>query len=509
MDPTNYLVLLPSLMIVAAIFYKLIARPFATLLYYMKQGLKLDFYLPIFGFLFYAIKYDSRRNGDAFYRVKEKIKRDPKAKFYLTTYGLTPMIFLLDPTIIREFYRDKREFYSKTSIAYDLMKIVAPNGLINIEGPLWRLHRKTLADLFHFDFLARMTENFNIIMNDHFDNMVKKNNLSHVNILREFQQITGTVVIRVFIGVDIEISESLIDHFVRGLDSLTLLRADPIAIMFGSKFVKKRILPQHRRIMEKADFFVQLAYECIEKTQNKFKEQPSKNPGLIELLTRSNQEKVPGHHIFTKEEIKDEFITFFAGGMDTTAHLVTVCIYYVLENPHVLNKILEEVQTHIPDHLKISIEDLKGMEYLEAVVKETLRLFPPAAFLFPLIANQDHDIGGIHIKKGTGLNIGIGCLGIHPTYYQDPEVFRPERWLNPEEVAKIDPFMNIPFSSGVHNCIGQHLSKIETKLIIIKFLKKFEATNSDPNFQLKRTLAFTYEPLDPITLDIKLREKVF
>jgi len=96
-------------------------------------------------------------------------------------------------------------------------------------------------------------------------------------------------------------------------------------------------------------------------------------------------------------------------------------------------------------------------------------------------------------------------MNFHPKYYDDPEKFNPNRWIGSDApTKKLDSFVFTPFSAGPRNCLGQHLAMIETKIILIKLLQKFDFKLCE-NYKMKWGFKGLYEPVDPILLDLKTK----
>mmetsp|Transcript_24709 Transcript_24709/g.21880 ORF Transcript_24709/g.21880 Transcript_24709/m.21880 type:complete len:185 (+) Transcript_24709:862-1416(+) len=181
-----------------------------------------------------------------------------------------------------------------------------------------------------------------------------------------------------------------------------------------------------------------------------------------------------------------EFLTFFIAGMDTTGHLLTMASYYLLKNPECMKKVMAEVNQHIKSDDDLNTENLGKMNYLSAVIKETLRVATPAPTLFDRTACEDVTIGDLKIKKGTNVSIALATLNFSPEYHDEPEKFDPERWLNPDsktnQTTSKNPYVFTPFSAGGRNCIGQHLAMMETKIILSMFLKRFDYEMADKDY---------------------------
>jgi cytochrome P450 len=107
-------------------------------------------------------------------------------------------------------------------------------------------------------------------------------------------------------------------------------------------------------------------------------------------------------------------------------------------------------------------------------------MYGPATALFTLEVSKEHEIKDIPIHKGTLVNTMFTQNNYNPTYYSNPFKFNPERWMG-EDNSVTHLFMFIPFSSGARNCIGQHIALLEAKVILIKFMNRYEMTIEKPD----------------------------
>ena len=117
-----------------------------------------------------------------------------------------------------------------------------------------------------------------------------------------------------------------------------------------------------------------------------------------------------------------------------------------------------------------SYDNLKNLKYLECVQKETTRFFGPAYGLFVREASHDHFLGSVPIKKGNLLETSV-AIHFCPKYYKDPLVYRPERWE--KECADLPPFVHMGFSAGQRSCIGKQLALLDSKIAVVKYLKRY------------------------------------
>lgn len=144
----------------------------------------------------------------------------------------------------------------------------------------------------------------------------------------------------------------------------------------------------------------------------------------------------------------------FAGGTDTTYTVLDWAMTELLRHPKVMEELQTEIRKVWGDKTDISEDDLDQMHYLQAVIKETLRLHPPIPLLVPRRATKDVRIHGYDVARGTQVIINAWAIGRDPLSWEKPEEFLPERFLNNSIDFKGNHFELIPFGSGRRICPG-------------------------------------------------------
>ena len=175
-------------------------------------------------------------------------------------------------------------------------------------------------------------------------------------------------------------------------------------------------------------------------------------------------------------------------------------LYLLNENPQYKTNFENEIQNIYNRNEPVDQDSLNKMEFTHAFLKETLRFYTPAPGTFPRIALENHDLLDVKIKKGMSVRPNPIYNHFNPKYFENPDEFKPMRWLDKSKV--MDPFVYIPFSAGSRNCIGQHLSVMETKIIMSEFLKKFDF-EVKPGYKLRMDVSFLYEPAEKITVNLQ------
>ncbi|AES74569.1 cytochrome P450 family 82 protein [Medicago truncatula] len=204
--------------------------------------------------------------------------------------------------------------------------------------------------------------------------------------------------------------------------------------------------------------------------------------------------------------IKATTMELIIGGSDTTAGTLTWAMSLLLKNPHVLKKAKEELNTQIGKENCVRESDVNKLVYLDAIIKETLRFYPPAPFSSPREFTEDCTIGGYHIKKGTRLMPNLWKIHRDSRVWSDPLEFKPERFLTTNKDVDLggQNFELLPFGSGRRRCAGMSLGLHMLHYILANFLHSFDILNLSPeSIDLTEVLEFTSTKVTPLEVLVK------
>ncbi|CAG2111904.1 unnamed protein product, partial [Medioppia subpectinata] len=180
-----------------------------------------------------------------------------------------------------------------------------------------------------------------------------------------------------------------------------------------------------------------------------------------------------GNKQLSEDEMKAQGWIFFIAGYETTATTLTFCSYELALNPHIQQRLYEEVESAVDSNGEISYEVLAKLPLLDAILSETLRLYPPVIRL-ERKAQTDYKLGDTGIQLYAGQDIEIPVYAIHHSedFYPNAHKFDPDRFM-PENRHKIIPYTYLPFGAGPRNCIGMRFALMEAKLGLAQIVRRY------------------------------------
>ncbi|GFT27535.1 cytochrome P450 4c3 [Trichonephila clavipes] len=215
------------------------------------------------------------------------------------------------------------------------------------------------------------------------------------------------------------------------------------------------------------------------------------------------------HHLqmkdISEEDVIEELIAFIVSGHDTTSAALAWTFYMLGLYPDIQKKVHEELDWIFGKDVKrpATEDDLRDMKYLECVIKETLRLYPPGPF-FGRQMSEDTVICDTKIPEGTICIALTHALHRDEDVFPNPEKFNPDRFL-PENSLNRSPYAYIPFSAGPRNCIGQKLSMMEQIIVASTILRNYTIESLDERDRLLPALTFVINSSTPIRIRIRPR----
>jgi cytochrome P450 family 6 len=211
------------------------------------------------------------------------------------------------------------------------------------------------------------------------------------------------------------------------------------------------------------DYFLKIFVQTLEDREKN----PIQRNDFVNLLLGLKDD-------YTKEELAAEAFVVFFGGFETSSSLMTFILYELALNEDIQNRLREEIVTGIDENDgKLTYDMLFGFKYLDMVINEGLRKYPPIPSTMRK-ANKEYTIPGTKLVIPEGVVIALNSFSFQrdPEYFPDPEKFDPERF-NEENIKNVKSFTNFPFGEGPRICLGQRFGLMQSKIGITKLIKNF------------------------------------
>ncbi|KAJ5902870.1 hypothetical protein N7495_003398 [Penicillium taxi] len=240
----------------------------------------------------------------------------------------------------------------------------------------------------------------------------------------------------------------------------------------GWKFVLPLITP--KKVIEQKNAHYRLTEEKVKARLQKSNERPD---FFGNILKQNGSEKG-----FSFEELITNASALIIAGSETTATLLAGVTYLLLKNPQVLAKLQDEVRTAIHAEDEITFDTCNQLPYLQAVLTETLRMYPPVPSGLPRIVDAQGDIiAGHWVPGGTVVSVPHLATYYSAKNFKYPESFIPERHLNDARFEHDNKEALQPFSFGPRNCIGRNLAYVEMRIILACMVYNFDMQLDQPD----------------------------
>jgi cytochrome P450 len=367
-------------------------------------------------------------------------------------------ILLNHPDYIQQVLIFQQNKFHKSTLSKEATERLLGQGLLISEGDFWRRQRRLAQPAFH---RHRINEYSSAMVECAEAQGCTWRDGETRNMAEEMMALTLEAAVRTLFGTTLPGEAKHVGHAMSFLMRYSLGRArKPINIPANWP------TPRNKRATREYDFLDSLVYRIISER----KAQPSSNHrnDLLSMLMGAMDED--GSQM-TPKQLRDETMTLFLAGHETTALTLAWTWYLLSENPAAETRLQEELRDVLggrpPD-----VADLARLPYLHAVVSEVLRLYPPA-YLLARTAIAPFSIGGYDFGPGETVLMSQWVMHRDARYYDEPDAFRPERWLD-GLADRLPPGAYFPFGDGPRRCIGQGFAMLESALVIGTLAQQFQ-----------------------------------
>lgn len=400
--------------------------------------------------------------------------------------GLRKAYLLTDPELIKHVLLDNYRNYVKGE-QMDTIRPLLGNGLFLSEGDFWFTQRRLMQPAFHRPKLAGLADVMVGATQMVIDRWQTQPPGQRVNMMYEMRQITQSVIVQAMFSTSISREETIRAGEALDYALLTLVERSisPLSVPEWLPTARNRRLHEALATLDEVVYrFIEERRELVSRTEDGY----DPTGDLLSMLMNVRYEDT-GEGMSDKQ-LRDEVMTMFLAGHETTANTLTWAWYLLSEHPEVearLHAELDDVLGGRPP----AFADLDRLDYTRMVIEETLRMYPPVWTTGRQSLKEDV-IGGYTIPAGSMLMLSFYFMHHDPAYWDEPEAFRPERFS--EEASKDRPrWAYLPFGGGPRVCIGQHFALMEAQLVLSLIAQTY-APRMAPGQEIDLRLMGTLQP---------------
>lgn len=383
-------------------------------------------------------------------------------------------------------------------------------GLLICDGDnRWKSHRKLLLPSFHVqvfqEFLHVFETNAQLLVRK----LEQELDSSSFDIQPYIQLCSLDIICEAALGTSIHAQEDGDSDYVKSISTMCTLF---IKRSFNPR-LRNNFLYKYSDLCREEERAIKILHRHSNKIiENRKKElqqnapiqdefRPNKKLTLLDLILAKRNDV----STLTDTAIREEIDTFMFAGHDTTAAAMGFTIFSLSENPHIQNNVMDELNAIFAGDVNraVTLQDINKMRYLEAVIKEALRIYPSVPYYSRTVTEELNFDGGI-IPQGVSLLLNVYGLHHNPEYFPDPEKFLPERFLGDRAPNGL-PYSYIPFSAGPRNCIGQKFAMLEMKTMLSILLRHYEFLPSTPKHILSLSAVVVLSSRNGIRVGIRRR----
>ncbi len=370
---------------------------------------------------------------------------------YVTAY------FLYHPDHIESVLAtNNRNFIKPASVRSPFFQRLVGNGLLTSEGDFWRRQRRLAQPAFHRERIAA----YGRVMVDYTERMLAAWEDGEARDAHEdMMRLTQNIVVKTLFNADVSGEADEIGDALRVI-------VKPFTSQATLKWILDNRLPTpgNRRFRNAVQKIDRVVYRIINERRASGQDQGD----LLSILLRAQDED--GAQMSDKQ-LRDEVMTLFLAGHETTALTLSWAWYLLSQHPEAEAKLLEEIREVLGGRAP-AVEDLPRLRYAEMIIRESMRLYPPA-YAVGREAVRDCEVGGYRVPAGTQLFMFQWVVQRDARYFDNPEEFNPDRWGD-GLAGRLPKYAYFPFGGGPRLCIGQSFAMMEAVLLLATIAQKFQ-----------------------------------
>lgn len=393
------------------------------------------------------------------------------------------------PAAIHQVLVENADKYYKTNNLKKVMYPVLGEGLFTNDGEFWKSQRRLVQPAFHTKRIGAYVET----MRDYSLRLSQRwQSGATYDIDHEMTQLTMEIISKTLFDADVS------DDAQNVGEAITTVLSDV------NKRLDHVVPPPYWIPNERNRRFKQALARMNETIQGFIDARRASGEDKGDLLSMLLMAQHEDGERMTDRQVRDEAMTLFGAGHETTANALTWTWYLLSQHPDVQARLHEELDSVLGGR-PLTLDDLPKLTYTEQVIKESMRLFPPA-FVVTRSAIDNTEVGGFEVKKGEIVIVSIWGMHRNPNFFPEPHRFDPERF-SPENEKALPKYAYLPFGGGPRVCIGNAFAMMEAKVALASIAQHY-TLDLAPGHQVEPVRMFTLRPKYGMKMRVSAREPV-
>lgn len=383
--------------------------------------------------------------------------------------------------------------FAKFDIPIATVPLTLGEGLFTAKGELWARQRRMMQPAFH----RQRIEAYSTIMVQRTQQMLDRwqptpGNDQVIDLRHEMMELTLEIVCDALFGSDTSQRVPILGKALHVLvEDFAQRSANPLQLPPPIP------TPRNRRLKQAIQTLETQLFEIV--AERRAQGNLEEGSDLLAMLLLGHDSETG---VMSDKQLRDELITLFIAGHETTALALTWAFYLLSQHPRIDSEVATAIREAIGDR-QPTLADLPSLKPAERVIKESMRLYPPLWSIAGRLVLQDCEIGGYHIPKDSVIFISPWAMHRNPRYFTDPQAFHPARWT--DDFSKALPkYAYFPFGAGQRVCIGMPFAMLEATLALAMIVQRYKLVLVAEQ-PVELFPSFTLRPKEEMHMQVQVR----